>query len=125
LNLDHINIAAPGSLLEQLKAFYCLIFELEEGFRPSSSSAGYWLYADSSPLIHLSESDRHQCADRQGHLDHVAFRASDQEAMMQRLADVGVAFHVDHIPELDMTQLFFEDPAGNGLEANFIAESPA
>ena len=125
MNLDHINIAAPGPLLEQVKAFYCLVFELEEGFRPSSFSAGYWLYSDSSPLIHLSESDRHQRAGQRGHLDHVAFRAHDPEAMMQRLADVGVAFHVDHIPELNMTQLFFEDPAGNGLEANFIAESLA
>ena len=125
MNLDHINIAAPGPLLEKVKAFYCLVFELEEGFRPSYSSAGYWLYADSSPLIHLSESDRHQRAAQRGHLDHVAFRADGQEAMMQRLADAGVTFLVDHVPELNMTQLFFEDPAGNGLEANFIAESPA
>jgi catechol-2,3-dioxygenase len=125
LNLDHINIAAPGPLLEQVKAFYCLVFGLEEGFRPSFSSAGYWLYADSSPLIHLSESDKHQRAGHRGHLDHVAFRANGHHAMMQRLADIGVTFHLDHVPELNMTQLFFEDPAGNGLEANFIGESPA
>jgi len=27
------------------------------------------------------------------------------------------------VPEIDMTQLFFKDPAGNGLEANFVGET--
>jgi hypothetical protein len=41
---------------------------------------------------------------------------------VSRLDDYGVEFRVSSIPELKMTQLFFKDPAGTGLEVNFIDE---
>lgn len=59
--IDHINIAAPYDLLEEVRNFYCDVLEVKNGFR-----------------LHYG---------------------------------------------INMTQLFFKDPAGTGLEVNFPGES--
>ena len=38
------------------------------------------------------------------------------------LHEHAVAYRSNYIPEIDMTQLFFSDPAGTGLEVNFPGE---
>ena len=63
MHIDHISIAAPLELLEQVREFYCNILELEVGPRPDFGIAGYWLYGDNHPLIHLIESPNHQRGD--------------------------------------------------------------
>jgi len=76
MNLDHFNIAAPMPLLEEVRDFYCEVLGLTDGFRPSFGRRGFWLYAGDKPLIHLIESERHHASERQGYLDHIAFRMS-------------------------------------------------
>jgi catechol-2,3-dioxygenase len=122
MRIDHINIAGPMELLERVRDFYCAVLDLEDGFRPGFSQRGFWLYAGDKPLIHLSESSRHQGNDRQGHLDHIAFQTTGLEAMIGRLESNGIEFRSSHTPELNMSQLFFKDPAGTGLEINFLNE---
>jgi catechol-2,3-dioxygenase len=122
--LDHFNIAAPRELLERVKNFYCAVFELTEGFRPNfSGSQGYWLYAGDRPLVHLSKNDKSYGEVTHNHLNHIAFRMTGLESMMERLEANGIQFHKDYVSEIGMTQLFFKDPAGNGLEANFVNEN--
>ena len=122
--IDHINIKASAALLEQVRDFYCEVLGLTEGFRPAFSSAGYWLYAGEQPLVHLSVGSESSPADTSGHLDHVAFRASGLQDVLQRLKGLGVDYRSSHIDELDLTQLFLRDPAGTGLEVNFKGEGP-
>jgi len=122
MNIDHINISAPMRLLEQVRDFYCEVFGLEDGFRPAFNRPGFWLYAGDRPLIHLIESERHFANERPGYLDHVAFRLSGLAGLVERLEATKVTYRISHRPELNMTQLFFKDPAGTGLEANFIGE---
>lgn len=122
MRLDHINIRAPMELLQEVKAFYCNLLELREGARPDFGGRGYWLYAEGQAVLHLSEGGgRHSNLSR-GYLDHVAFRATGLEAMVGRLESAGVEYHSSYIPELDLSQVFFADPAGNGLEVNFSGE---
>lgn len=124
MHLDHINIAASRDLIEKVKDFYCAVFDLTEGFRPNfSGSKGYWLYSGNEPLVHLSIIDHDYGSDGCSHLDHVAFRMTGLGSMMKRLEANGVEFRKYHVPEIDMTQLFFKDPAGNGIEANFVKET--
>jgi hypothetical protein len=52
----------------------------------------------------------------------VAFRASGLASMKNRLASAGVEYRSGFIAEFNMTQLFFKDPAGTGLEVNFPDE---
>jgi catechol 2,3-dioxygenase-like lactoylglutathione lyase family enzyme len=122
MRIDHINIAAPRALLEDLREFYCAVFGLETGFRPDFPQAGYWLYAADRPLVHLSLGSERDVGQGRGHLDHVAFRASGLRDFLSRLAASAVDYRSSHVAELELTQLFFTDPAGTGLEVNFVGE---
>jgi catechol 2,3-dioxygenase-like lactoylglutathione lyase family enzyme len=122
MHIDHINIRAPQDLLERVRQFYCSVFGLEEGFRPAFSSGGYWLYAGDCPLVHLSIGGEKQAGGPPAHLDHVAFQSAGLEAFRKTLDASGVAYRCAYIPEIDLSQLFFSDPAGTGLEVNFPGE---
>lgn len=122
MDLNHINISAPMELLEEVKAFYCRVLGLREGYRPNFSRRGFWLYEGDKPLVHLTESGVHYRSER-GHLDHVAFQTEDLAAVVEGLEFLGVSYRKIHVPDTGITQLFFEDPAGTGLEVNCIDKS--
>ena len=122
MHIDHINIAAPFDLLEKVRDFYCAVLDLEDGFRPGFSDRGFWLYSDEKPLVHLSERSGRREGHQPGYLDHVAFRSRGLDVMKDRLARQGIKYRSGFIPEFNMTQLFFRDPAGTGLEVNFPDE---
>ena len=124
MHIDHINIRAPRELLVQVRDFYCAVLGHEEGFRPAFSSEGHWLYADDKPLVHLSLDSGTRPAVGQTCLDHVAFQAAGLDDFCARLDALGIEYRSSHIPELHMSQLFFSDPAGTGLEVNFPREHP-
>lgn len=125
MHIDHINISAPMNLLEKVKDFYCCVLDLEEGFRPRFSQRGFWLYAKDKPIVHLTENLEHHSCDGQGYLDHVAFQASSLNAVIENLESLGIEYRSTHIPEIRMTQLFFKDPAGTGIEVNFLEGVPS
>lgn len=122
LGIDHYNLRASRQLLDALRDFYCSIVGLREGSRPDFGSFGYWLYAEDRPILHLTEA----CSDeiRQARVattfDHVAFRCENRGAIEKRLRAHRVEFTVDRIPHLRQVQLFLRDPAGNGVELNFL-----
>jgi hypothetical protein len=60
--------------------------------------------------------------DQPGFLDHIAFQSNGLGAMKERLGNSGIEYRSGYIPEFNMTQLFFKDPAGTGLEVNFPDE---
>ena len=123
MKLDHFNISAPMDLLRQVRDFYVEVLGFEQGFRPAFTRRGFWLYADGKPCIHLIESEKHFAHDRPGYLDHIAFRSSDLALFRERLDRHNVPYRKSYIAEFEMTQLFFHDPAGTGLEINFPGES--
>jgi len=122
MRLDHINIAAPFDLLEKVRDFYCAVLDLKVGFRPDFSDRGFWLYSDDKPIVHLSERSERQASQQPGTLDHIAFRSSGLGAVKNRLTACGIEYRSGFIAELNMTQLFFKDPAGTGLEVSFADE---
>lgn len=121
--IEHINISAPLELLGRVRDFYCNVFGVKEGFRPHFSRNGFWLYAGDKAIIHLTESNKHYRNKKQGYFDHVAFRMKGLIAMQDNLSSLGIKYSTNHLPEVDMTQLFFEDPSGTGVEINFVNES--
>ena len=122
MKLDHINIKANKHLLETVKDFYCKILDMEEGFRPSVSIGGYWLYSEDKAILHLMESEESLQANPNSHLDHIAFKSSGLKAMIDKLSSNNIDHHSNYLPEFDMTQLFIYDPVGNQLEINFENE---
>ena len=123
-NLDHINLRASRELLDQLRDFYCHVVGLSVGSRPAFSDHGYWLYAGEQAVVHLSVADAGDVypADVRSTFAHVAFACSDRASHEHRLEESGVKYDVAVVPTLGLTQLFFQDPAGNGVELTFDSE---
>ena len=119
MHIDHINIAAPLELMEQVREFYCAILELTVGPRPDFGIAGYWLYGDDKPIIHLIESANHQKSEAPYHLDHVAFAMTDRQAYIERLDAMDIHHSVLDLEDFGISQVFCHDPCGIGVEANF------
>ena len=118
LRLDHINIAGPPALIAKCRSFYVDVLGLVEGDRPPFRSRGFWLYAGTSPLVHLTETDAEEHP-HSGPFSHFAFTCVGFEETLERLRSHEVLFSIDEVPASHQTQIFLRDPAGVGLELNF------
>lgn len=110
--LDHINIHAFDQ--EAVRDFLVAVLGLEEGFRPPFTFAGYWLYLDGKPLIHLQGRDPADTG--KGWVDHIAFAPFDFDRQKQRLDAAGLAYTATGIPGTGIRQLFVAGPGGLRLE---------
>lgn len=119
--INHYNLRAARPVLDALRDFYVSVVGLEVGYRPPFRSTGYWLYAGEQAVLHLSEAGPDEV--RQPHVvntfDHVAFACTNADAFERRLADAHIDYTREHVPLTQRLQLFFTDPAGNGVELNF------
>ncbi|HEX9195340.1 MAG TPA: VOC family protein [Azonexus sp.] len=107
--------------MEILRDFYVAVVGLQPGPRPLRS-AGYWLYAGKRDVLHLSE-DIDGGMRRIGSdltFDHVAFECENWLEFKNRLERHAVAFTERCAPG-GPRQVFFRDPAGNGIELAFPA----
>jgi catechol-2,3-dioxygenase len=123
LGLGHLNLRAPRPLLDKLRDFYVEVVGLRPGFRPPFQRFGYWLYAGDSDVLHLTEADssERQAIDVLTTLDHVALKCTGRAAYEAVLLQHSVQFKVASVPQTQQIQLFFDDPAGNGVELIFAA----
>ena len=121
---DHYNLRAARPVLEELKAFYCDVVGLTVGERPPFRNFSYWLYARGpTPVLHLSEARDGEERSRTAvtTFAHAAFNCTGREEYERRLRERGIAYRTAQVPLLDIEQLFFHDPAGNGVELQFAA----
>ena len=121
LGFNHYNLRASRSMMEQLKVFYRDVVGLQIGERPQLTSFGYWLYAGTKDVLHLSEAkpEEKRKENVATTFDHVAFTATDYDASIARLEKLGIMFRTRAISDAGQKQIFFSDPAGNGIELNF------
>ena len=122
IELAHYNFRLPRSLMERVKDFYVDVVGLTVGERPPFQSFGYWLYAGEKDVLHLTEEAIDDPREVGSHLtfDHVALGCTDWPTHEARLNVHGVAFTMDHVPIKNHRQIFFKDPAGNGVELIFL-----
>ncbi|HJR83413.1 MAG TPA: hypothetical protein VJ775_05755 [Sphingomicrobium sp.] len=123
LGLSHFNLRASRPLLDDLKDFYVEVVGLRPGFRPLFQRFGYWLYAGDIDVLHLTEAD---ASERQAlgvltTLDHVALNCAGRASYEAALSQHGVDYKVASVTQTQQVQLFFDDPAGNGVELIFAA----
>ena len=121
--IAHYNFRLERHLMEEVRAFYEKIVGLEVGPRPPFSSFGYWLYAAGRDVLHLSE-ERAEDKRRKGSdltFDHVALESSDWRFHIRVLQESGLQFNEELVPTTGRRQIFFRDPAGNGVELIFPA----
>lgn len=118
LSINHVNFHLCRPLLEEMRAFYCDVVGLRIGFRPAFNQFGYWLYADTVPLIHLSEvvgiDVRLSCSNSA--FNHVAIYGENRQALVSRLDLKKVPYEITEVPETRQFQISLLDPAGHKVE---------
>jgi catechol 2,3-dioxygenase-like lactoylglutathione lyase family enzyme len=127
LGFSHYNLRASRDTLDALRDFYVNVVGLRQGDRPPFRHYGYWLYAGDEAVLHLSEVNPGEVRHTQvsGTFDHVAFACTGAAQFEAHLERLGVQYRRDVVPARQQYQLFFRDPAGNGVELNFTGETPA
>jgi catechol 2,3-dioxygenase-like lactoylglutathione lyase family enzyme len=117
--LDHYNVSTRR--LGDTVRFYEDILGLVNGPRPPFDFPGAWLYSEGHPVLHLNDispTDKQQPADS-GVIDHIAFGSRGFEAMQQHLAQKGVQFRVNVVPNSSRRQIFLTDPNNVLIELNY------
>ena len=125
VGLNHFNIVAPTQLMARVRDFYVDVLGLAEGYRPDFGIPGYWLYAGENALVHLVDggttgsTSGAASGTGTGHLDHIAFTATDLDGTESCLKARGWEYKKIEYPDFHLTQLFTHDPIGLGVEMNF------
>lgn len=129
VGLHHFNITAPSRLLEQIRDFYVGVLGLSVGERPNFRRKGFWLYSGNVPIVHLTACDdadaRTSGESALNYFDHIAFSCEGLAGLISRLKQLNIAYEVVEIASLGQVQVFVRDPAGVGVELNFVNESLA
>jgi hypothetical protein len=99
------------------------LYEDDIGFtngpRPPFNFPGAWLYSAGHPVLHLndiSQTGKQQRPDS-GVID--PFGSQGFEAMKRHLADKGVPYRVNQVPNSARWQIFLRDPNNVEIELNF------
>ncbi|MDE0003122.1 MAG: VOC family protein [Rhodospirillaceae bacterium] len=131
--LDHCSIRTLN--LEASRAFYVEVLGMKEGDRPDFAFPGAWLYLENRSVIHLVGVDPDDSRGLEeylggeidpdtllggGSLDHIAFCATNAPDMIRRLKGNNVPFRERQVPNMDLNQIFVEDPNGITIELNYF-----
>ena len=119
--INHYNLRADEKTIEVLKEFYIEIVGLKLGHRPPFKNGGYWLYANQKDVLHLSFSKNGIINELNVNstFDHMAFTCQDENIYIDLLTKKNIKFSIREVPEIGTRQIFFKDPAGNGIELIF------
>lgn len=135
--LNHYLVRAND--LEQSRAFYCDVLGFEEMPRPEFPFPGYWLGVDGQIQVHMAPhgidnaelyflgTAKDSATTNSGVIDHVAFLATEPEAMHRRFESMNIAARKRYFPEFSLFQMFVVDPNGLTIELNYfdIEQEPA
>ena len=135
-SLDHCAIRTTK--LQETRDFFVDILGLEDGERPDFPFPGAWLYTDSTAVIHLigvapddpSGLQRYvggeistEALQGSGAFDHIAFRANDPSVLTERLKQTDYEYRERQVPNMNLFQIFVEDPNGITIELNYWGEN--
>ena len=134
-SLDHCAIRTTK--LQETRDFFVDILGLQDGERPDFPFPGAWLYTDSTAVIHLIGVDPDDQSGLQryvggeisteslqgsGAFDHIAFRANDPSVLTERLKQTDYEYRERQVPNMNLFQIFVEDPNGITIELNYWGE---
>ncbi|MDE0538849.1 MAG: VOC family protein [Rhodospirillales bacterium] len=129
--MDHFSIRTIK--LEECKEFYETVLGMSVGDRPPLDFPGYWMYVGKMAVVHLVGIDEDDPSglieylgdvdlddlDGGGAVDHLAFRASDVDELKSRLEKLKIPYRERMVPEMNLQQVFLEDPNNITIELNY------
>lgn len=124
MQFNHFNLNVSAEKIEQVKQFYCDLFGLVEGYRPSMSRPGYWLYTGTQPILHLNQivdAEKSTADGSHYSLDHMAFNLPNMADFINKLSKLKVTYDKRTYADRP-SQIFLYDPAGVKLEVQFAIE---
>ncbi len=133
--LEHYLVLTDD--IDATRDFYSEALGMRVGFRPSLGFPGYWLYLGDVPCIHIAQWDSYRAhseragipvsarAPGTGPVDHIAFNATECDAVKARLGAQRIEFTENLVPGAGLTQLFLRDPNGVKIEINVRAAHAA
>lgn len=128
--IDHCSIRTVK--LEATRAFYEDVLGFKNGDRPDFDFPGHWLYLNGHPLLHLIGVDPDdkqglvdylgdtgdQALNGTGAFDHMALKVIDPGGLVAALRAHEVPYRDRKVPNMDLHQIFLEDPNGVTIELN-------
>jgi catechol 2,3-dioxygenase-like lactoylglutathione lyase family enzyme len=131
--LEHVLVLSDD--IDAARHFYESALALTAGDRPPLPFDGYWLYSGNVACVHIADRASYRAhaatlglivgeraggvgGSGSGPVDHIAFSASDYEAVTARLASAGIEPVRNDVPGGGPRQLFFSDPDGLRVEIN-------
>lgn len=141
--LSHYSIRTLD--LAATRVFYTEVLGLTVGPRPPFNFPGLWLYNGShdsydNAIVHiigidaddpqglkdyLGDRDLDSLKGGTGTFDHIAFTATDARGMITHLKARKVPFRERTVPDLNLHQVFLDDPSGVVIELNYPADEKA
>lgn len=129
--LDHYSIRTAD--VEGTRKFYAEVLGFEAGPRPNFPFPGVWMYQGGIAVVHVVGIDPNDTAGLQdylgdrggdkgtgtGTIDHVAFLGRDIDAMRAHFEAAHVPFRERTVPNMNLKQIFVNDPNGVTIELNF------
>lgn len=121
LGLNHFNITASRLLIEEVKRFYTDVIGLTVGPRALLNHEGYWLYAGSVAIVHLSVHYAIEAAipAQKSHFNHISLSCVGLSLAIAKLNATRTPYRIIELSSRGQTQLFVTDPAGIGVELTF------
>lgn len=141
--LSHYSIRTLD--LDATRKFYTEVLGFTVGPRPPFKFPGLWLYNGDHALYdnaivhiigidandpqglkdYLGDRDPGSLKGGTGTFDHIAFTATDVQGMLVHLKRTGAPFRERMVPDLNLHQVFLDDPNGVVIELNYPANEKA
>jgi catechol 2,3-dioxygenase-like lactoylglutathione lyase family enzyme len=141
--LSHYSIRSLD--LDAMRKFYTEVMGLTVGPRPKFNFPGLWLYngghdSYDNAVVHILGIDPNDAqglkdylGDRSvdslqggtGTFDHIAFSATDLHGMIALLKKLNAPYRERTVPDLNLHQVFVDDPSGVVIELNYAANEKA
>jgi len=133
--MEHVLVLSDD--IDASREFYTDVVGLQVGSRPPLEFPGFWLYAGATPCLHIAERQSYRAHAEslglsvapepagRGPVDHIAFNASDYEAVRTRLEQRGISAITNTVAGGAIRQLFFDDPNGVRVEINVRSQNQA
>src|SRR2546426_2139011 len=130
-HIEHILVAADD--IDATRDWYDRVLGMRSGQLPDFGFPVHWMYIGEVDVVHIGPSAKAAGARQKeylgrtsqdagsgtGALDHIAFRATGLQEMMDHLKKEKIPFNQRRANGQALIQLFFYDPNGIKIELNF------